>query len=148
MLKLSNRGLYGVKALYELAVRYGDKPIAIREISEKHGLPVAFLEQVLHTLKKKSLVKSHRGSNGGYSLARDPGDITIGDVIRALEGPIALCDCLRHSEGDDVMEKERHCVTSHLYSKLSRKVEESFDSVTLQELITESVSDPFTGTCL
>ena len=74
MLKLSNRGLYGVKALYELAIRYGGTPITIREISERHGLPVAFLEQVLHTLKKEKLVESHRGANGGYSLARDPED--------------------------------------------------------------------------
>jgi len=148
MLKLSNRGLYGVKALYELAVRYGDTPITIREISERHGLPVAFLEQVLHILKKEELVESHRGANGGYSLARDPGDITIGDVIRALEGPIALCDCLRNTSDEDVAEKERRCVTSHLYRKLSKKVEESFDSVTLKELMSESVNDPFTGTCL
>jgi len=148
MLKLSNRGLYGVKALYELAIRYGGEPIPIREISEKHGLPLAFLEQVLHTLKNEMLVISHRGSNGGYSLARDPEDITIGDVIRALEGPIALCECLRNQDGNDMTEKESHCVTSDLYRKLSRKVEESFDSVTLQELITESVNDPFTGTCM
>ncbi len=148
MLKLSNKGLYGVKALYELAVRYGENPITIREISERHGLPVAFLEQVLHTLKKQELVESHRGANGGYCLARDPDDITIGDVIRALDGPIALCDCLRNPESDDVTEKKRHCVTSHLYRKLSKKVEESFDSVTLKELMSESVNDPFTGTCL
>ena len=148
MLKLSNRGLYGVKALYELAMRYGGTPITIREISEIHGLPVAFLEQVLHTLKKEELVESHRGANGGYSLARAPEEITIGDVVRALEGPIALCDCLRNPEGEDVLEKERHCVTSHLYRKLSRKVEESFDSITLKELLSETVNDPFTGTCL
>ncbi|MBT4485219.1 MAG: Rrf2 family transcriptional regulator, partial [Candidatus Latescibacteria bacterium] len=66
MLKLSTKGLYGIKALYELASNYGDAPLNIREISRRHGMPVPFLEQVLHRLKQKGLVESRRGINGGY----------------------------------------------------------------------------------
>src|SRR4030042_122137 len=98
MLKISTRGLYGIKALYELAHSYGNKPVNIREISNRHGMPVPFLEQVLHRLKRKGLVKSRRGINGGYLLSRPPDTITIGDAVRALEGPIALCDCLIHDK--------------------------------------------------
>ena len=147
MLKLSTKGLYGIKALYELAHNYGEAPINIREISRRHDMPVPFLEQVLHRLKQKGLVKSRRGINGGYILSRDPCEITIGDAVRALEGPIALCGCLIHDKSGNVVEKELHCVTSNLYRKLGEMVENAFDSVTLLELSEENIQDRKTGTC-
>lgn len=147
MLKLSNRGLYGVKALYELARNYGNAPINIKEISRRQGLPVSFLEQVLHQLKTEGLVISHRGVNGGYVLSDSPEKITIGDIIRALEGPIALCDCLSKTDKNEESEKEAHCVTSGLYKKLGKMVEEAFDSVTLSELANENIDDIYVGTC-
>ncbi|MFC1551844.1 RrF2 family transcriptional regulator [Candidatus Latescibacterota bacterium] len=147
MLKLSNKGLYGVKALYVLARNYGNAPINIKEISRRQGLPVSFLEQVLHQLKTEGIVTSHRGVNGGYVLSDSPDKITIGDIIRALEGPIALCDCLLKADENPESEKEAHCVTSSLYKKLGKKVEEAFDSVTLSELADESIDDIYAGTC-
>ncbi|MFC1541889.1 RrF2 family transcriptional regulator [Candidatus Latescibacterota bacterium] len=147
MLKLTNRGLYGVKALYELARNHGNTPINIKEISRRQGLPISFLEQVLHQLKTEGIVISHRGVNGGYVLSRSPEEITIGDIIRALEGPIALCECLSKTDGDEETEKEAHCVTSRLYKKLGKMVEEAFDSVTLNDLADESIEDTYAGTC-
>jgi len=147
MLKLSNKGLYGIKALYELARNYGENPVNIREISERHGLPVPFLEQVLHQLKLEGLVKSRRGINGGYVLARSPEEITIGDAVRALEGPIALCECHIKEDTGEKIEKELHCVTSNIYHKLGKRVEETFDSITLEELAREQVPETFAGTC-
>jgi len=147
MLKISTRGLYGIKALYELAHSYGNKPVNIREISNRHGMPVPFLEQVLHRLKRKGLVKSRRGINGGYLLSRPPDTITIGDAVRALEGPIALCDCLIHDKRGKTEEKVIHCVTSSLYIKLGKIVESAFDSITLMDLSEEHISDKHTGTC-
>jgi Rrf2 family protein len=147
MLKLSNKGLYGIKALYELARNYGCAPVTIREISGRHGMPVPFLEQVLHRLKQTGLVKSCRGVNGGYFLARSPADITLGDAVRALEGPIALCDCYIKSGIKDSKKKKSHCVTSRIYKKLGKKVEEAFDSVTLHELAEEKIETTYIGTC-
>ena len=147
MLKLSNKGLYGVKALYELAKNYGDLPVSIKEISRRHGMPVQFLEQVLHQLKLKGLVKSCRGVNGGYFLARPPEEITIGDAIRALEGPIALCECLSKKDSDEKNIKELHCVTSDIYRELGKKVEEAFDSVSLNELVNETIDETCAGSC-
>ena len=147
MLKLSNKGLYGIKALYELARNYGAEPINIKEISKRHGLPVPFLEQVLHQLKLEGLVISHRGVNGGYVLSRSPEMITIGDAIRALEGPIALCECHLKRKTDVKTDKELHCVTSNIYRKLGKIVEETFDSITLHELAKESIKETIVGTC-
>lgn len=137
MFKLSNRGIYGVKALYELAKHFGDGPMSLRIISERHGIPLPFLVQVLHALKKKGIVRSVRGVNGGYILARTPGDITVGDAVRALEGPIALCGCLQNPTSADTKHRMRECVTSGIYKRLSAMVETAFDSITLAELAEE-----------
>ncbi len=148
MIKLSNKGIYGIKALYELACGYGGDPLTIREISSRQNLPMPFLEQVLHQLKQAGLVKSKRGIKGGYHLSREPDEITIGDAVRALEGPIALCGCLQSSRSRRAADRMNRCVTSDLYRRLSRKVERAFDSVTLSELAEEQSVDsalPSTG---
>ena len=147
MLKLTNRGLYGIKALYELAQNYGGIPLNIKEISKRHGLPVPFLEQVLHHLKLCGLVKSRRGVNGGYVLSRPPQKITIGDAVRALEGPIALCDCLLHDNSKKASERAMNCVTSTIYKKLGQMVENAFDSITLFDLMCETTENTYTGIC-
>ena len=147
MLKLTNKGLYGIKALYELARNYGGAPLNIKEISKRHGLPVPFLEQVLHHLKLCGLVKSRRGVNGGYMLSRHPQKITIGDAIRALDGPIALCDCLLHGNSKKASDRAMNCVTSTIYKRLGMIVEDAFDSITLFDLTCESTDSTYTGIC-
>jgi Rrf2 family protein len=147
LLKLSNRGLYGIKALYELARRYGDVPVAIREISERHGLPVPFLEQVLNRLKRAGIVESRRGTNGGYVLSREPSEITLGDAVRALEGPIALCECLQNEEGTARPKRATGCVTSEIYRRIGQEVERAFDSITLRDLAASEPEDVTLGKC-
>ena len=147
MLKLSNRGLYGIKALYELSLHYGCEPMTIREITERHGMPVPFLEQVLYRLKRSGLVKSRRGVKGGYVLSRHPCEITIGDAVRALEGPIALCDCLIYSNSAASEKRAKDCATSTIYKKLGSMVEDAFDSITLFELTDEKIDRTYIGTC-
>ena len=147
MLKLSNRGLYGIKALYELARNYGPVPVPTSEISERQGLPVPFLEQVLHRLRVAGIVESRRGTNGGYMLSREPGTITVGDAVRALEGPIALCDCLKRAVSDKTSDRANACVTSNIYRRIGREVEKAFDSITLRELASEEMDVIRGGKC-
>ncbi|MCD6307632.1 MAG: Rrf2 family transcriptional regulator [Candidatus Latescibacteria bacterium] len=150
MIKLSNKGIYGIKALYELACNFGGDPLTIREISSRQNLPVPFLEQVLNQLKREGLVKSRRGTRGGYLLSRNPREITIGDAVRAIEGPIALCSCLQSAHTVKSSRRMTHCVTSDLYRRLSSKVEKAFDSVTLSELTgekNETSADPWPIAC-
>jgi Rrf2 family transcriptional regulator, cysteine metabolism repressor len=145
MLKLSNKGIYGIKALYELSQNYGKEPVTIKQISDRHGMPVQFLVQVLRKLKIEGLVVSSRGINGGYMLTRPPEKITIGDAVRALEGPIALCDC--HINSGIEIDKKLHCVTANIYRKLGEKVENAFDSVSFKELAEEHIEKTYTGSC-
>ena len=93
-MKLSTRGRYGIHAMYDLARNAEYGPQSIKAIAEREGIPEAYLEQLIAPLKRAGLVISTRGAQGGYTLARAPEEITVGDVLRALEGGLNLVDCL------------------------------------------------------
>ena len=92
-MKLSKRGEYGLRALQDLAARYGDGPIPNKELAERNNVPYRFLEQILITLKHARIVRSQKGSQGGYTLARPPDQIPLAEVIRLLDGPLAPIPC-------------------------------------------------------
>ena len=146
MLKLSNRVIYGIKALYELAREHGGEPLPIREISDRHDLPIPFLEQVLHRLKQAGIVESRRGINVGYTRAHSPETITIGDAWRALEGPIALCECLLKDTAESAG-RARACVTSNIYRRIGGEIEKAFDSKTIRDLASEDQKQTRAGKC-
>jgi Rrf2 family protein len=91
---LSKKSKYGLKALLELAAESGQRPVHAAELAERQGLPRKFLEAILLELKRHGLLHSKKGRGGGYVLTRKPGDITIGQVIRVLDGPLALTPCV------------------------------------------------------
>ena len=93
-MKISTKGRYSVTALYELALRYGEGAVSLKSIATSQGLSENYLEQLMAPLRRAGIVKSVRGAQGGYMLARDPKEITIGEIITTVEGPIALVDCL------------------------------------------------------
>ena len=93
-MKLSKKGEYGLRALIELTARYGRAPLQRHEIARKQRIPVEFLEQILLRLKGAGLLASRRGSRGGYALIKPPHRITVGEVIRILDGPLAPIGCV------------------------------------------------------
>jgi Rrf2 family protein len=93
-MKLSKRGEYGLKALIDLAAGDQEAVIHIRELAEREQIPIKFLEQILLSLKNAGLLQSRRGANGGYYLARPADEITLGQVIRILDGPLAPIRCV------------------------------------------------------
>lgn len=92
-MKLSKRGEYGLRALQDMAAHYGDGPIPNKVLAERNNIPYRFLEQILITLKHARIVRSQKGSQGGYTLARPPDQITLAEVIRLLDGPLAPIPC-------------------------------------------------------
>lgn len=92
-MKLSKRGEYALRALQDLAVHYGDEPIPNKALAERNNIPYRFLEQILIVLKHARIVRSQKGSQGGYTLARPPDQITLAEVIRLLDGPLAPIPC-------------------------------------------------------
>src|SRR5688572_16210903 len=90
---LSSRGKYGTRALLDLSLHYEEGPIQIQEIAERQNIPLKYLEQILLSLKRYGFVTSRKGPGGGYSLARPPHAITLGAVVRAMDGPLAPISC-------------------------------------------------------
>ncbi|MBI4822746.1 MAG: Rrf2 family transcriptional regulator, partial [Nitrospirae bacterium] len=99
MLRLSTKGQYGVRAMFEIARGYPLKPVRIREISEVQDVSVSYLEQILNTLRKAGLIRSVKGPGGGYVLSRKPDEISISNILKELEGPVAITSCLNPDEG-------------------------------------------------
>ena len=134
-MKLSTKGRYGVSAMYDLAMHYGEGPISLRSVAQRQEISEHYLEQLMGSLRKAGYVKSVRGAQGGYSLARDPGSITVGDVVRIMEGPITLVDCLMSGhEKNDYCHRADVCVTRNVWAKIRDSICEVLDSITLEDL--------------
>lgn len=145
-MKLSTRGRYGLRAMFDLALNYNKEYISLNSIAERQGISEGYLEQLIIPLKKAKLVKGARGSQGGYILSKAPSEITIGEVLRVLEGSLALVDCLRD---DSKCKKIDRCVTRMIWKKMSDSLSKLVDSVTLEELVKDyrdklPISDEFT----
>ncbi len=133
-MKLSTRGRYGIHAMYELARGFGGAPLCIKAIAEKQDIPEAYLEQIIAVLRRDELVTSIRGAQGGYMLARPPENITVGDVLRSLEGGLKLVDCLLE---EDTCGKTCACPSRVVWKKISDGLNEIVDSITLKDMIDE-----------
>lgn len=119
--------------MVDLAIHQDSGAIPLREIAERQQISEQYLEQLFANLRKAGLVKSVRGAHGGYLLNRDADEITAGDVLRTLEGPIAPTDCVLDND-EDVCSLIDKCVTHELWVKLQKQVSEILDSVTLRDL--------------
>jgi len=93
-MKLSKRGEYGLRALQDLAIHHGDGPMSNKDLAERNRIPARFLEQIMLTLKHSRIVHSRKGPRGGYYLARPPQEITLAEVVRTLDGPLAPVSCV------------------------------------------------------
>lgn len=134
-MKLSTRGRYGLKAMFDLALRYGDGPISLTSISERQAISVNYLEQLISPLKKAALVKSVRGAQGGYMLAKSPDEITVGQILTTLEGPLAPTDCVIVDGDDEPCDHSRYCVTKVIYEKIYESITNVVNSITLQHML-------------
>lgn len=131
-MKLSNKGRYGVRAIFDIAFHSGGKATQIKDISRRQAIPPRFLEQIFQDLKRAGLVTSKRGPRGGYALVADPEDIRVGDIVRALEGPLVLAggSDAPASGGDETS----RAVTDEVFAELSTRIEACFDGITIQDL--------------
>jgi Rrf2 family protein len=142
MLKVSNKGRYAVRALFDLAFHRDAQPAQLRDIAERQRIPLRFLEQIFQDLKRARLVDSKRGPRGGYQLARPADEIRVGDALRALEGPIALVPEATARAADPAKARRKTAeadlrqVTDGVFCDLARAVEGCFDAVTLEALCT------------
>jgi len=131
-MKLSTRGRYGMHAMYDLALCGSNAPQPVKSIAERQYIPEAYLEQLIAPLKKAGLVKSVRGAQGGYLLARPPGEITVGQVLRALEGELAETECL---SDEGLCDKACSCAPRLVWKRLQDELNQVVDGITLQDMV-------------
>lgn len=134
-MKLSTRGRYGLRVMFDLALNFSGTPISLTDISERQKISLSYLEQLMILLKKSKLVRSVRGAQGGYILSCSPSDITVGDVLRALEGSLAPTQCI------EVESKRVDCVPRLVYSRIYEGILGVVDNLTLQDMKNEFYAD-------
>ena len=136
--KVSTRGDYASRALLSLALHADESgPTSVRDIAERTGLPQPYLEQILLALKGAGIVRSKRGVGGGYILARDPALITLGEIVSAVDGPIAVGDFGAPHE-DGACDHEGQCVLLAVWAGISSEIRAHLDSFTLADIASMS----------
>ena len=131
-MKISTKIRYGTRAVLELASRYGEGPVELKEIAKKESISVKYLEQVIIPLRTGGLVKSIRGSKGGYSLAKPPSEVSLKDVFEILEGPLNLVDCLQDPKA---CPRSSFCVTRDIWKEVSEAIYGIFHSVSFEDML-------------
>jgi Rrf2 family protein len=129
--KVSTKGRYGLKALIDLAINSGEETVTIKSISERQNISEGYLEQIFCVLRRSGLVIGRKGAQGGYSLPKSPSEITIGEILRILEGSLVLVD-INHDKDIDRLDK---CINDNLWDMINKKINDYFDSITLEDLV-------------
>ena len=131
-MKLSTKSRYGLRAMIELAQHYGHGPVLMSSISNNQGISRKYLHALLTTMKGCGLIRSIRGSDGGYALAKSPTQIKVNEIVGALEGSFSLVDCVDNAS---VCPKSNQCVTREVWENLSQVMEHALENLTLQDLV-------------
>jgi Rrf2 family protein len=131
-MKISTKVRYGARAMLELATRYGEGPIELKEIARKEEISLKYLEHVIVPLRTAGLVKSVRGSKGGYSLAKPPSEICLNDLVEILNGQINLIECLKDPKA---CRRVSSCVTRDIWGEVSDAIDRIFHSITLEDMV-------------
>lgn len=130
-MKLSTRARYGTRAMAELASAYPEPAVSVKDIADRQHISAKYLEQIMTGLRTAGLVKAERGMHGGYALTKPPRDITVQDVLEAIEGPIAPVDCVDHPE---TCELEGVCPIRDTWVEMAESVGRVLKGTTLQDL--------------
>lgn len=133
-MKISTRSRYGLRALLELALHHGEGPLMMQSIADSQGVSRKYLDSIFASLKTAGLVRSRRGVGGGHLLAKEPVQIKLSEVLRALEGPLSLVDCV----GDaGLCDRSHRCVTRDVWAEVGQAIDGVLDGITLADLVTK-----------
>lgn len=136
-MRLSTRGRYAARAMYDLALHQHNGPVSLKVISKRQGISEKYLEQLFLRLRRKGLIRSVRGPGGGYLLGKKPAKISMGEILRAVEGPLMPVFCVDDPPGKRCKRAE-NCRMRQFWKELGRKMLECLESQTLEGLLAES----------
>lgn len=145
MIRFSTRGEYGIRMMMDLARHYGEGPLSLAEVARHEALPVSYLEQLVARLRKAGLVMSRQGAHGGYELTRPPVQVTVGEVMRVLEGPISPQVCATEGEPASLCERQPACGATLVWERVRDSVALALDSLTLADLAPPRIPTQATG---
>jgi len=130
--KMSTRGRYGTRAMVDIGENFGKGPVSLRKLTERQCLSMKYMEQIIPLLKASGLIRSARGARGGYVLAKEPCEISLHDIVQALEGTWSLVDCL---EDDTLCDRAKECATYEIWRDVQAAIYKILDSTTLADMI-------------
>jgi len=131
-MKLSTRSRYGTRLILDMAQRYQEGPIQLGAIAKRQEISVKYLEQLIIPLKRAQYVKSVRGSRGGHMLAKSPDEITVGEIVEALEGSVRLTDCI---DNPAACNRSDQCLTRLVWKEATQAMYDKLNSITLSDLL-------------
>ncbi len=138
-MKISARDEYACSAVLELALNYDtEAPVRVQDIAQRQGIPMKFLFQIMQVLKRVDIVRSRRGTEGGYVLTRSPSQIMVGDVIRATSGPFVQLSCLESGNFADECGKQNVCQFKPIWAEVDRAIASILNNVSFEELVRRS----------
>ena len=137
-MQISTKGKYAVRAMLDIAQHSKGGPVALGAISKREGISLLFLEQIFQPLRKGSIVNSIRGPHGGYVLARDAAEITIGEIVRLIEPPLYTSSCFSNDGSVDNCRISDSCIGGAIWKQLAEHVDNFLDSITLADLANKS----------
>ena len=134
-MKISTRGRYALRIMLDIAVNGGEDPVSFRDVSQRQGISVKYMEQIGSILTRGGFLRSVRGAQGGYYLVGKPSDITVGDILRVTEGQFYLTPC---TDANSSCDRTSECMTYPLWDELNKAILGVVDNTTLQDLIDEN----------
>jgi Rrf2 family protein len=136
-MKITSSMEYATRLMVSLARVHGELAVTADKLSASENVPADYVNQLLLRLKRAGLVTSHRGIGGGYALSRKPADVTLGEVLRAVEGRIFEDVCEKYASAQKDCRHQAHCGISPVWQKLGKMIEDYFDAITLAQLLEE-----------
>lgn len=137
-MKISTKGRYGLRAMFEIAKAYEQGPVIMSTISKNQGISRKYLHSLLTPLKSAGLVRSVLGSRGGFSLSKTPSQISVKEIVAVLEGPLSLVDCI---DDERICERIRMCPTRSVWLVLKKVINDLLSCITLEDILNGNVDE-------
>ena len=141
-MRLSTKGRYATRAMFDLAMRFGDGPVQVKDIAKNQEISERYLEQLLLPLKVAGLLRATRGASGGFELTKRPSEIRLIDIFHIAEGSTAPVDCV---DDASLCQRSANCVTREVWVRMKAATDEVLESTTLQDLIDRQAEGVFIG---
>lgn len=134
-MNISTKSRYGLKAVLYLAMRYSCDKVSVKEISEEEDISKRYLEQIFAVLKNGGIISSIKGTKGGYFLSRKPSEITVGEVLRLLEGDLTVIETSENFDASNI----EYTINNKVWQKINKAISEVVDEITLQDIINDYI---------